>query len=133
MIVADGNLIVYRHVSGPLSARADAAGRKDADWRTAALWRCEMTSALAKMVRGRVLDEAAALSAIAAAGAEMFPRETEVPQDHALRVALRYGISAYDAQYIALAEMLGVPCVTADAALAKKTPALSILLAEFVK
>lgn len=133
MIVADGNLIVYRHVAGPLTPLPNAARGKDSDWRTAALWRCEMTSAVVKMIRGAVLEESDALAAMAAADAEMADRETSVPQDRAMRVALRYGISAYDAQYIALAEMLGGPCVSADAALIKKTLGLSVLLADFVK
>jgi predicted nucleic acid-binding protein len=133
MIVADVNLIIYRHVSGPLTPLAAAARRKDPDWRTAGLWHCELTSALVKMVRAKVLDESRALAVLAAADAEMSPRETSVPQDHALHVALTHGVSAYDAQYIALAEILGVPCVTADAALAKKTPGLTVSLADFVK
>ena len=133
MIVADANLIIYRHVSGPQTPLAAAARRKDPDWRTAALWRFELTSALVTMVRARVLDESSALAALVAADAEMSPRETEVPQDHALRVALARGISAYDAQYVALAEILGVPCVTADTALARKAPGLTVALADFVK
>ena len=42
VIVADANLIVYRYVKGPLSPLADQAIKKDADWRTAILWRCEL-------------------------------------------------------------------------------------------
>ena len=133
MIVADGNLIIYRHVGGTMSSLADAAVVKDADWRTVPLWRFEMTSAVVKMIRVGVLAEAAGRAAMAAAARELLRREVDVPQERALQVALRHGISAYDAQYIALAEIAGVPCVTADAALAKKAPALSILLSEFVK
>jgi predicted nucleic acid-binding protein len=133
VIVADASLIIYRHVAGPLTPLAGAARAKDPDWRTAPVWRFEMTSALVKMIRGGVLDEAGALAALAAADAEMTGREVDVPQDRALRDALRYGTSAYDAQYVVVADLLGAPCVTADAALAKKTPGLSTLLADFVQ
>lgn len=133
MIVADANLIIYRHVDGPLTKLADEAWANDPDWRSAVLWRCEMTSAVVKMIRGGVLDESDAVIAMADAGRDLAERESVVPQDHAMRTALRYGISAYDAQYIALAEILGITCVTADAALAKKTPGVSVLLARFVK
>lgn len=132
MIIADANLILYRYLNGPLTPLADAALARDPDWRTTALWRCEFTSAVVKMIRADVLDEAAATAAMNAAAADMVPREVEVPQEQALGAALRHGISAYDAQYIALAEMLGHRCVTADAHLARKTPAISVLLADFV-
>ena len=133
MIVADANLIIYRHVDGPLTPLAAACRKRDPDWRTAPLWRVEFTSALVKMVRARVLDEPTALAALAAAEAEMTGREVDVPQDHALRLALTHGVSAYDGQYLALAEILGAPCVTADAAFAKKAPGLIILIADFAK
>ena len=133
MIVADANLILYRYVVGQLTPLADAARGKDADWRTTALWRVEFTSALVKMIRARVLDEPAALAAMSAAAADMTPREVDVPQERALRAAVRCGISAYDAQYVALAEILGVPCVTADATMARKTVGVTVLLSDFVK
>ena len=133
MIVADANLIIYRHVDGPLTSLAAACRSRDPDWRTTALWRYEFTSALVKMVRGRILDEGGASAALAAAGADMAGREMDVPQDRAMRVALASGVSAYDAQYLALAEILGVPCVTADASLARKAPALSIRIEDYVK
>jgi predicted nucleic acid-binding protein len=112
---------------------ADAARVKDPDWRTVVLWRCEFTSALVKMIRARVLDEPTALTALAAAAADMAPREMDVPHERALRAALRYGISAYDAQYVALAEMWGVSCVTADAALVRKAPGVCVPLADFIR
>ena len=133
MIVIDANLVLYRHLKGPLTTLAEAALTKDPDWRTSSLWRCEFTSALVKMIRAKVLGEADGLAAMDSATTEMGPRELDVPQAQALRAALAYGISAYDAQYVALAEMLGLRCVTADAALARKTPAVTVLLADFVR
>lgn len=67
MIVADANLIIYRFVAGPFSAQADAAVRKDPNWRTVPLWRYEFTNALTTMVRNNVLSETDAMTAIAAA------------------------------------------------------------------
>jgi predicted nucleic acid-binding protein len=133
VIVADANLIIYRYLRGPLSPTADAVVRRDGDWRTASLWRSEFTSAAVKMIRGRVISEADALAAMHWAAGEMIEREVDVPQERALRIALLYGVSGYDAQYAALADILGVRCVTADAALARKAPLFAVSVAEFVK
>lgn len=133
MIVADANLIIYLYVAGPLAAMGKAAWAKDPDWRTAPLWRCELTSAVLKMIRAGVLDEQDAHEAMNNASSEITPREVHASQQRVLRLALQYGISAYDAQYVALAEMLGVPCVTAGAALARKASAFCVPLTDFIK
>jgi len=43
---------------------------------------------------------------------------------HALKMAEEYGVSTYDATYVALAEVLEIPFVTADERLAKKLASL---------
>lgn len=40
--------------------------------------------------------------------------------ERALDLALQYGVSAYDGSYLALAELLDIPLVTADEALERK-------------
>jgi predicted nucleic acid-binding protein len=47
--------------------------------------------------------------------------------DQALRFALRYRITVYDASYLALAQALGVRFVTADRKLARKVAALGVV------
>lgn len=133
MIVADADVIVYRFVQGPFSPLAAALLKNDPDWRTSALWRYEFANAMAVMLRAGALTEGDALEAIAHADAQMTARETVVRQDQALRVAARSGVSAYDAQYIALAQTLGVRCVTADTPLARKTAPTCVLLSHHVK
>jgi len=133
MIVVDANLIVYRYVSGPLSSLARAALDRDADWRTASMWRCEFAGAVVNMIRAKILDQNDALEAMSNAANEMSARTSDVPQENVVRIALRDGISAYDAQYIALAELLNLKCVTADGPLARKAPHTTILLSDFAR
>jgi predicted nucleic acid-binding protein len=49
----------------------------------------------------------------------------------ALRIAVEYKIAAYDAEYLALAQELGVCCVTADRELFRKVPSLAKSMEEF--
>lgn len=133
MIAVDANVIVYRYVKGPFTPLAEELLRRDADWRTSSLWRFEFVSALATMLRAKLLNQTQAFNALLAATVEMSPRQMDAPQEQVLLTALRDGISAYDAQYIALAEMLNLRCITADGPLVRKTPARSILLSDFVK
>jgi predicted nucleic acid-binding protein len=84
------------------------------------------------MIRAKVVQEATALAALASAEAHMVPREVPVPQERAVQTAMKYGISAYDAQYVVLAEVLGTTCVTADVPLVRKVPTLCTLLSDFV-
>jgi predicted nucleic acid-binding protein len=133
MIVVDANVIVYRYIQGPFTPLAEALLRRDSDWRTASLWQFEFASALATMMRANVLNKKQGMNALTAAMAEMPPRQAEVAQEQAIHIALRDRISVYDAQYIALAEILNLRCITADQPLARKTPSRSILLSDFVK
>jgi predicted nucleic acid-binding protein len=128
MIVVDANVIVYWATEGPHTEQAEHLRTMDGDWRTAPLWRYEFTNAILMMMRAGMLTETLALDCLLKADGLMTPREHAIMQGDALRVAGRYGISAHDAQYIALAEQLHTRCVTNDKALARKVPGLCVLL-----
>jgi predicted nucleic acid-binding protein len=50
----------------------------------------------------------------------------------AFRAARRYGLSAYDAHYIALAEKLNVPCATSDARMPRRAAHIAMSIADAV-
>jgi predicted nucleic acid-binding protein len=133
MIVVDANVIIYRYIQGPFSALAHTLIQKDPDWRTASLWRYEFSKAIVTMVRNKLLSADDAHTALSVADSELTARESQVPQSQVMQAALRHGISGYDAQYVALAQILRLRCVSADARLVRKTPNICMLLADFVK
>ena len=130
MIVVDANVITYLVVESEHTRQAMALAERDRIWISVPLWRFEVTSALVTLVRARAIDEGLAARALLRAVALMAPNERSVDLLAGMRAALRYEISAYDAQYVALAESHGVALVTADRALARKTPFVSVLLAD---
>lgn len=132
MIVVDANVLVYRYVHGPFTRSAQALLNQDADWRVPRLWRYEFVNALVTMLRNNLLNEHDALSAWTSADEDLAPRESSIAQDQVLARAAQYRISGYDAQYIALAELMSLQCVTADKPLARKARGIAVLLDEFI-
>ena len=81
----------------------------------------ECANILWKKVRRGEYPEAAAMENLADLNALELPSTpTAELMERALELACRYGVTAYDACYIALAERREVPLLTADSRLAEK-------------
>lgn len=85
-------------------------------------------------VRARKLREEQAFAVWRQATRLFAGAERPVDGDEILRAALKYGITAYDAHFVALAERLGDPLVTTDhKSLADKCPGTVVVrLSSFV-
>lgn len=114
MIVVDVNVVVYFFVQGEKTSAARDLMRLDPDWRLPMLWRHEYLNVLATLVREdhATLDEGQQLWRQAVES--LAEGEHNVDMEAALALAVEKRISAYDAQYIALARQLGTVCVTQD-------------------
>lgn len=132
MIVADVNTVAYLLIRGDKTALAQQMLRKDPEWFMPVLWQHEFLNVLATFVRhggGKIGDA----EQIWQTAVRLFrPREREVNAFDALRLAGQHNISAYDAQYIVLAQALGVICVTEDPKLASKFPTLTQSMQKFL-
>ncbi len=114
MIVADVNLVVYLVLGGPERALAQRVLEKDPIWAAPLLWRSEFRNVLATFMRHRDLSAADAWRAHELADALLNGQEFAVPGERVLALIASSPCSAYDCEYVALAEDLGVPLVTAD-------------------
>jgi len=114
VIVVDANLLVYLFVAGTGTANAERVLRRDPVWAAPLLWRSEFRNAVLGVVRRRGLSRDDAVQAIRAAEDWMRGREYAVLSDNVFDLAIRSGCSAYDCEYVATADDLGVPLVTAD-------------------
>lgn len=114
MIVADVNLVAYLLIEGEHTTTAEAVLRADAEWAAPMLWRSEWRSVLAGYLRRGELGYAAVLEMIDVAEAMLHGREHLVESDRVMHLVSRSTCSAYDCEYVALAEALDVPLVTAD-------------------
>lgn len=132
MIVVDTNILVYAIVQLPQTALAQQVAAMDPDWVVPPLWRFEFTSAVTTLVRGSALATTQAEAAINAAEQLTAGREMRVDQTAAFRAAIAFNLSAYDAQYVALAQQLKTRCVTADARMLRNAPGVAVSIADFV-
>lgn len=122
MIVVDTNVIVYSTFDTPKTVLARRVSELDPLMTVPRLWRYEFLNVVTMMVRQKAVPSEKAEQGWADAVAIFGPVETDCDPTRALRLALSSGITAYDAQFIALAEELGAMCVTEDQALLRAFP-----------
>jgi predicted nucleic acid-binding protein len=88
---------------------------------------------LARYLAACVMDLTTALEYYRDAERLMDGRESHVDPAAVLALALQSGCSAYDCEFVALAQELGVPLVTSDQKLAAKFKPSAISLREYVR
>ena len=114
MIVADTNLIAYLLILGQYTNEAESVYIKDPQWVAPLLWRSEFRNILALYVRRGLMDLNDAYGTMEQAERLMRGQEFEIVSARVLRLAATSGCSAYDCEFVALAQGLGVTMVTSD-------------------
>jgi len=114
MIVVDTNIISYLYISGEKSAQVERLLMTDAHWCVPVLWRSEFRSVLGLYLRKKYLDFDQVLLILHQAEKLLAENEYEVPSAHIMQLVNSSTCSAYDCEFVALAEHLAVPLVTAD-------------------
>jgi predicted nucleic acid-binding protein len=132
MIVVDTNLIAYAVVPGERSDAALAVLDADAQWVAPALWRSELRNALITTMRAGKLKLTGAVEAFEEADRLVTDAELEDDTEACLRLAEQGRISAYDAEFVFVAQHLGLPLVSADRKLVKAFPGRVLSPEEFV-
>ncbi len=132
MIVVDTNLVAYLLIRSEHTERARRVWAIDRDWILPPLWRHELLSVLSSAVRaGTPLDSARSVWHLAIE--MMAPREHEVNMLRALELSRDLEISAYDAQFLALAEGLDLRLVTGDRRLRRAAGDRAMGMREFCR
>lgn len=133
MIVTDATLIAYFAVRNEHSELADAVCETDAVWVAPLLWRSEVRNALVKYMQHAGMSIESALLAFHSAEEVIGGREYRVSSEQVLELAVRSKCTAYDCEYVALAQDLGVPLVTADKQVLRAFPKIAVALEKFAK
>ena len=131
MVVVDTNVLAYLLIEGERTAEAQALYVRDPDWRSEGFLLVEFSNMLATYVRSGRLDGAAAAGLLAGAQ-RILTGTVALPHARALELALEFGVSAYDARFLAVARNLGAKLITEDAKLRQAAPALTQTLAQAI-
>ena len=131
MIVADASLISYFWIEQTRSEAARRVRRRDAAWTVPRLWRSEFHSILRRHMNTGLMSHEEALWFSEKAGQDLHDAEHEVNAPDVLRLVDQTGHSAYDCEYAALAQTLGVTLVTGDRALARRFPQTAVVMEDF--
>ena len=133
MIVVDTNVICYRWMSSPNSAAAETALAKDPHWIAPLLWRSEFRNILTLAIRKKTLTINAAQEIVREAEASFERGEFAVASDAVLQLLARSNCTAYDCEFVALADAERVHLVTADRQVLQEFPEIAISLDKFVR
>lgn len=114
MIVVDANIIAYLLIRGEHSESVDELQKSDEVWIAPGLWLDEFLNILCTYERNKQLTAQQSVSILQDALILMDGNSYDLPPERVLSVARRTGCSAYDSQYIALAEDLGTMLYTFD-------------------
>ena len=132
MIVVDTNAIGYLFLSSEHAPSVEKALKKDSEWATPILWRSEFRNVLALYLKKKLITLQQAQQIMNGALELLRGREYEVSSYEVLRLASESKCSAYDCEFIAVANDLNVHLVTVDKQLLREFPSAAIALNAFI-
>ena len=132
MIVADTNLLAYLWIPSPMKKKAGRILHTDPEWAAPLLWRSEFRNVLASSMRGGRIALDDGIGIMHRVERWMAGREYTIDSDHVMRLVDASRASAYDCEFVALAEHLDVPLVTNDRGLTRAFPGVAVTPVEFL-
>lgn len=132
MIVVDTNVLAYLLIQGEHTDTARAVLVRDPDWIAPPLWRSEFRNLLMHYLRRGIMSLPDALRVVAGAEGRLGGGEHAADSATILSLALASGCTAYDSEFVALAQAVGVPLVTADRKVLAAFPTVALSPADFV-
>ena len=132
VIVVDTNVIHYCWVHGQHTDVAQAVRRKDPDPHAPILWRSELRNVLVAYLLRELMSRRQIVGILDAADQALAGSEHIIADELVLDVVGGSTLTAYDAEFVALASVLSVPLVTADKAVLKAFPDQALTMEAFV-
>lgn len=132
MIVVDTNIISYLYISGDRSQQSEDLLSFDFNWVAPILWRSEFRNVLAQYLRKNLLNIDAVLLIIQQAEKLLTDHEYEISSAHIMQLVNSSQCSAYDCEFVALAQYLDVPLITSDKTILNEFPNIAIPVNSYI-
>ena len=131
MIVADTNSIAYLLIKGEFTEQAELVYQSDSDWVAPYLWRAEFRNILALYLRKNYLSLADLKTIMFQAEDLMRLKEYEIDSEAILSLVSQCSLSAYDCEYVVLAQKLNINLITSDKKILKSFPNITFSLKDY--
>ena len=122
MIVIDTNVMVKLVIGGPGGAGAARLYDRDKDWAAPQILKSELRNVLIGFVRHGIVPRDEAVSMMDHASLILGDRVFDASHSDVIEVALNCGLTAYDAEFVVVARLLGVSLATEDRAILRSAP-----------
>ena len=122
MIVIDTNIIAYFYLTGEHSRQAENLFSHESDWAAPILWRSEFRNVLAHYLRKNLITFGDIMLILQQAESLMVGREYEVSSIQVMQLVNNSNCSAYDCEFVVLAQYLNVPLLTSDKKILREFP-----------
>ena len=131
MIVVDGDVVCYYAIPELKTAMADRLRAKGPKRCVPPLWRSEFRNVVLGQIRRGAMDLSLAQEVVALTEAMLRDTEFAVDSGAILARAIESGCTAYDCEYVVLAEDLGVRLVTSDRQVLAAFPDRAVALEDY--
>lgn len=132
MIVVDTNIISYFYLPTDQTRWAEQLLEQEPTWVAPILWRSEFRNVLAFYLRKKLIDIETALMLQQEAEDLLHDHEFEIPSLKVLSLVSQSSCSAYDCEFVAVAQLLDTRLVTEDKKIIKEFPETACSLKSFL-
>ncbi len=128
MIVVDTNILASLYLPTEHTQKVEVLLANDPEWIAPTLWRSEFRSVLALYLRKNLLTFDQALAIQGEAEALLQDNEFIVNSHDVLQLVQKSECSAYDCEFVALAQNMNIQMITMDKKVLKNFPQTAIPL-----
>ncbi len=132
MIVVDTNIISYLYLPTKFSSSAEELLRADSEWIAPLLWKSEFRNVLAFYIRKEIVTLEDAIAIQHDAEELLLDNEYQVSSIQVLNLVSQSECSAYDCEFVSLAQEFNTSLVTQDKKIIRNFPELAITIESFL-
>jgi len=132
MIIADTNIISYLLLPTVYTDSVEKLYEIDPNWSAPILWKSEFRNVMALYLRKKIITLKKAMQLQDTAESIIIQNEYDIPSSQVLTLIDKSDCSAYDCEFIALANHLDTKLVTQDKKILREFPSTAISISDFL-